>query len=98
MLRIRSLGATLEIAGGAPVELLAASITLGRAAGNVIRLDDPEVSARHAMILFSGDGFRIHDLGSRNGTRVNGDSVTERRLESGDEIVLGGTTLRFEAE
>ena len=60
-------------------------------------LSDPNVSRRHAEVRPSGDGFVIVDLGSTNGTKVNGLTVTERRLEDGDEVALGNTRLRFEA-
>ena len=56
---------------------------------------DQTVSARHAELVRSGDGWLIRDLGSRNGTRVNGWLVQEQRLEPGDTLTLGTTVFVF---
>jgi diguanylate cyclase (GGDEF)-like protein len=60
-------------------------------------LVDPAVSARHCVVEADteGSGFRVADLGSRNGTFVNGEKVTERSLAEGDKIFVGETVLRF---
>lgn len=60
-------------------------------------LADPAVSARHCAVEIDGDGgaFRVTDLGSRNGTYVNGEKVAERALAEGDKIFVGETVLRF---
>ena len=58
---------------------------------------DPNVSRKHAEIRPSGDGYVVIDLGSTNGTKVNGATVSERKLGDGDEIAVGTTRLRFEA-
>jgi pSer/pThr/pTyr-binding forkhead associated (FHA) protein len=42
------------------------------------------------------DGFEVVDLGSRNGTRVNGQGVARQRLDDGDEILVGAVPIRFE--
>ena len=60
-------------------------------------LTDPQASRRHAEVRPSGDGFVVVDLGSMNGTTVNGVAVREQRLDDGDEIGVGSTTIRFEA-
>ena len=54
-------------------------------------------SRRHAEVRPTGDGFLLVDLGSMNGTLVNGVAVRERLLHDGDEISLGATVMRFEA-
>ena len=59
-------------------------------------LNDPNVSRRHAEIRHSGNAVVVTDLGSTNGTRVNGIPVREQHLASGDEITVGSTTLVFE--
>jgi pSer/pThr/pTyr-binding forkhead associated (FHA) protein len=59
-------------------------------------LDDPNVSRRHAQVRREGDAIFVVDLGSTNGTRVNGVPVREHRLVSGDVISVGTTALRFE--
>jgi hypothetical protein len=72
-------------------------ITIGRATDATVRVSDTSVSRRHAEIRPTGGGWTIVDLGSTNGTRVNGVPVTERRLADGDTITVGDATLRFEA-
>jgi pSer/pThr/pTyr-binding forkhead associated (FHA) protein len=57
---------------------------------------DPNASRRHAEIRRDGNDVVVVDLGSTNGTRVNGAPIRERVLEDGDEIVIGTTFLRFE--
>jgi len=58
-------------------------------------LADPTVSARHARILRREEGFQILDLGSTNGSYLNGKPVQESDLREGDVIRLGATTLAF---
>lgn len=71
-------------------------LVIGRAAGCQIRVNDQGVSRRHARIVVDGEHVRIADLGSVNGTLVNGDVVTESILNDGDKIRIGSTTiLRF---
>ena len=60
-------------------------------------LSDNNVSRRHAEIRLQEDHYVLVDLGSTNGTKVNGARVKERVLADGDEIALGKTQLRFEA-
>ncbi|HYD09204.1 MAG TPA: DUF3662 and FHA domain-containing protein [Acidimicrobiales bacterium] len=75
-----------------------ATITVGRAAECEVRLTDTSVSRRHAEIRANGDGtWTVKDLGSTNGTKVNGATVNERKLKDGDTISTGDSHLRFEA-
>ncbi len=71
---------------------------LGRAAGNDVSLEDDEyASTRHARIEPRHDGVWVDDIGSTNGTFVNGIRATRpRRLAPGDVIRIGETDLRFE--
>jgi len=69
--------------------------TLGRHPSNTIRLVDREVSKEHANIERMGRDFVLRDLGSSNGTFVNGRRVAELRLRDGDEITLGASKLVF---
>jgi pSer/pThr/pTyr-binding forkhead associated (FHA) protein len=62
-----------------------------------VTLTDARASRRHAEIRPSGDGFKVVDLGSMNGTLVNGVRVQEHVLRDGDEISVGTTAMRFEA-
>lgn len=68
---------------------------LGRHTDNDIQLLDPEVSKAHLVIEHSTEGFFLTDLGSANGTIVNGNAVSAAKLRDGDVIVVGNTTLRF---
>jgi pSer/pThr/pTyr-binding forkhead associated (FHA) protein len=78
------------------LEVDQAGISLGRSSDNRVVLDDPGASYRHALIRHEGDGYRIEDLGSRNGTWVNDKRLTGRHaLEDGDEIRVGNTRLVF---
>lgn len=74
----------------------AGEVVIGRDEGCALALSDIAVSRRHARILLDGGGFFIEDLGSNNGTFLNGDRVEGRRgLVAGDEVVIGERTLRF---
>lgn len=72
-------------------------LTVGRSAGNDYVLADPEVSRRHMRIIRRDDGFAIEDIGSTNGTFVNGQRISHLTLlQDGDAIDLGDTVrLRF---
>ncbi len=71
-------------------------VTVGRAPENTIVLDDNSVSSRHAEIRAVGQGYLLRDLGSTNGTRVNGNGAREIILRPGDHIRFGGVEARFE--
>jgi len=70
--------------------------TIGRHPSSKVVIDDPKASRDHAVIRVAVDAHVITDLGSTNGTRVNGELVVERRLDSGDVIRIAGVTLRYE--
>ena len=71
-------------------------ILVGRAPSADLRLDDPRVSRLHARIEMRDDGVFVEDLGSRNGTQVDGETVTEPRLLAvDDEVTVGGAALVF---
>lgn len=79
------------------VFLLDAVTTLGRDLGSGVVLDDVFASARHAILTFRGRGWYVEDLGSTNGTLVNGVRVTRATpLGFGDELLVGTTRLRLE--
>jgi pSer/pThr/pTyr-binding forkhead associated (FHA) protein len=72
------------------------SILIGRAPSADIRITDPQVSRLHARIEMRDDGVYVEDLGSRNGTLVEGESMTgSRRLVGGDEIEIGSASIIF---
>jgi hypothetical protein len=72
-------------------------VTVGRRPESNIVLADPNVSRNHAEIRPQGDGFVLIDLGSTNGSKVNGVRVDQRLLVDGDELMFGNTRMRFEA-
>jgi ABC-type multidrug transport system ATPase subunit/predicted component of type VI protein secretion system len=80
-------------------ELIKSEIVLGRDDGVDITIPSPAVSRRHARFMLEGDGYIIEDLGSSNGTFINGNRLIGRRaLKPGDQIRLGQTiTLRYDA-
>lgn len=80
-------------------ELTAGTVRAGRASANDLRLDDAAASRDHFELRRSGESYLIRDLGSRNGTAVNGSPVDhERPLAHGDEITVGRTRLVYSEE
>jgi pSer/pThr/pTyr-binding forkhead associated (FHA) protein len=74
--------------------LLTRSALIGRSPESEVFLDDVTVSRRHALVTFT-DTFSIKDLGSLNGTYVNGQPMIEVSLSSGDEIQIGKFHMLF---
>lgn len=72
-------------------------VVLGRLPDCDITLNDTNVSRRHAEIRPVGDRFYLVDLGSTNGSKVNGTRVSERELLDGDELGFGSIKLVFQA-
>ena len=70
---------------------------MGRDEDADIRVDEPLVSRAHARIERRGDTYFVQDLGSTNLTRVNGEVVSERALQDGDELRFGRACCRFVA-
>ena len=68
-------------------------ITLGRGGGADVRLVDEGISRFHCRLQVAGDDVFVEDLKSRNGTFVNGERITQRKLEDGDKFQLGRTTV-----
>ena len=69
-------------------------VTIGREAGNDIVLEDPQVSRQHARLMLQGASYVIEDLGSTNGSFVNGRRVmTPTPLNPGDKLGLGDTVV-----
>jgi diguanylate cyclase (GGDEF)-like protein len=86
----------------APIPLERESVTLGRALEADVRVNDARASRLHARITVERDPetgearYRIRDLGSTNGTLLNGQTVVEAQLEDGDKLTIGEHMLRFE--
>jgi hypothetical protein len=73
-------------------------VTIGRMPDCTVPLADPNVSRRHAEVRRDGDRVFLVDLGSTNGTRVNGVPVHQRQLVDGDVVTVGITAFRYEAD
>jgi hypothetical protein len=71
-------------------------LIIGRLPECGVVLQDSNVSRRHAELRRAGEGVVLTDLGSTNGTRVNGTPIREKILTSGDEVSVGSTRLIFE--
>jgi hypothetical protein len=81
--------------GGRVYPLIHNTISIGRADEADILVSDPSVSARHARLINGSQGFEIEDLGSTNGTLVEGQRVTRAHLRSGARITLGQVEFKF---
>ena len=88
----------LVLPSGERIELRDKPLTIGRLSDSDLTLPDHNVSRRHAEVRRSGNGFAVVDLGSTNGTMVNGARISaEHRLQDGDIVSIGSTHVRFEA-
>lgn len=89
---------TIVMPSGDRVELIDGRNLIGRLPDCRIVVADSNTSRHHAEIHRSGSGFVINDLGSTNGTFLNGERLTsDRRINDGDIITVGSVSLRFEA-
>ena len=87
-------------AGAADILLRPGALTIGRRPGNDIVLPDAFVSGRHVEVICDDAGCRLTDLGSTNGTSVNGlrlEANQPQAVVDGDEVQIGQSTYRFEA-
>ena len=75
--------------------LTKARTTLGRRPYNDIVFDNLAVSGEHALLIVEGQDVSIEDLGSTNGTRVNGETVRQRVLQGADVVTIGKYSLSF---
>ncbi len=80
---------------GTRYEIKKEIITIGRGAGNKIRLLDTEVSRRHAQLEYRDGRFQLNDLKSSNGSYLNGNKVESKTLTNGDRIQFGQSVLLF---
>ena len=86
------------VISGTVYELADELITIGRAPDNLIVIEDPSVSGRHAEIRLVGEAYHLKDRGSTNGTRVNGIPITETALRFDDRIHFGAIDARYEPD
>lgn len=88
--------ASLSIDGDHAYALASDVTTVGRAADNDLVIDRPGISKHHATVVWDGERFVIEDVGSKNGTIVNGQRVSGRTAaQGGAEILLPGALLRL---
>jgi len=84
---------------GKQISVLAEGVRVGRSSKNDVVLEDPLLSRHHCRLFFKpGEGLWVTDLGSANGTLVNGNTITEVRLRIGDRIAIGDTVLEVLTE
>lgn len=88
---------SLHLPDGSRVAIGDEPVTIGRQAECDVVLEDSNVSRRHAEVRRQGEEYVFVDLGSTNGSKVNGTRVKQQALSDGDEITLGKTVVRFEA-
>ena len=75
---------------GQVFQLVSGSQTIGRVSGNQIVINDPTISRQHAQLTVQAEGVWIQDLGSSNGTFVNGQRITSSTwLKPGDSLQIG---------
>ena len=83
-------------ASGQEFALEGDELVIGRAADNPVSIPDTSVSRKHALVRKTADGWAVSDLGSGNGTMLNGEAIAdETPLSDGDVITLGDTELRY---
>ena len=78
---------------GERLEISSKIVRIGRDSNNDLQVHDSEVSRFHAELQPEGDGFKVVDLGSSNGTFLNGERITSAALSSGDRVQLGKTHI-----
>jgi pSer/pThr/pTyr-binding forkhead associated (FHA) protein len=92
--------ASLRVLGGfyagleVPVDR--ARMVIGRGRGADLVVAESTMSREHAVIAFDGEGCFVEDLGSTNGTKVNGERCDRSRLQDGDQIQLGRLQLQID--
>ena len=88
----------VSTAGRPPIQfdLGDALISVGRSSDNDVIVDDGEVSRHHCQLKLQHGAYSFADLGSRNGSYVNGQPVSEVALGPGDRIQLGDTEIEFQ--
>ena len=91
----------VHLYGGSPINhyVLKKPLTIGRGQHNDIHVDDPTLSAEHAIVEpCSSGGYQIRDLDSTNGVLYGGSRVRVQKLTDGDTVVLGTHDMQFVME
>jgi hypothetical protein len=93
----RLVEAALVLQNGERITLDTDSLKIGRQASCRVVFNDSNVSREHAQMRRSADGWKLLDLGSTNGTKINGVKITEEQLlANGDELGFGTSSAKFE--
>lgn len=79
-------------------ELIDESTTIGRSKDNDLMIPESSVSGRHARIVKTGGKFVFEDIGSTNGSFLNGSQIKTAPLDDGDEVMLGLVECHFVAD
>ena len=79
-------------------ELTGPEITVGRIADNKIQVEHASVSGHHAIFKLDGLDYSIKDLDSTNGTRINGERITQQKLRRNDILRLGNIEMLYDSE
>lgn len=74
--------------GGTPIPLKQTRVVIGRHADCAVQIPHPEVSNRHCELRFQGSWWKVTDLGSKNGVKVNGKPICDRLLFPGDRLTI----------
>jgi hypothetical protein len=83
---------------GKSFDLTGKEISLGRVADNKIQVEHASVSGHHAVMRLDGLDYAIQDLDSTNGTRINGERITQQKLRRNDILRLGNIELLYDSE
>src|SRR5476651_114073 len=83
---------------GKTFDLSGEEITVGRVADNKIQIEHASVSGHHAVLKLSALDYVIKDMESTNGTRINGERITEQKLRRNDILRLGNIELLYDSE
>ncbi len=81
-------GELIPVGGGDPIPLLKTTLIIGRRESCDIVLRFPNVSSKHCQLTVVDGYWYVQDLNSSNGVKVNGNRVTEKRLDSGDQLTV----------
>ncbi len=85
----------IELPNGLRIPITREVVTIGRMPGSTVVIDDSRVSRRHLELKMTTDSLlSVKDLGSTNGTRINGRKIVQGILDEGDQLDIGGITIR----
>ncbi len=83
---------------GRVFELSGPEVTIGRLEDNGIQIEHASISGHHAVLRIDGQDYTLQDLESTNGTRVNGEKITQQKLRRNDIVRFGNIELLYDSE